>query len=873
MINKSFSLRVSVLSLLFFSFTTFGQVTLFTGQLPGGTDNDNPYELGTKFQVSQVAKITAIRFYNTLNEAGAHTGNIWDANGNLITSVVFVGEAGEGWKTANLTTPLTIYPDNIWTVSVNTNNEYAYTHNGLITSVQNGIIFSVEDGNNGVFNTTPGNFPTSSFSHSNYFRDVVVEEVLSPELPAIALSWPLGGTQIYSNSQTFLWYLNYPWGAPVTYELNISTDPAMATYSSYNAGNQQQFTVNGLLNGTTYYWRVRVIDSHGWVINTSAVESFVSPPNAVTPEAVPSWPIGGPTVYTLNPTLFWYHNIAAFGLDYEIEVRQGDATALTGVANYTTNGNRYHQLNGLEAGKQYSWAVRSHGAAGFSAWSAPQTFTTYGVLSVLVPVPSWPVGDPEVYTTSPTLFWYLNEAGVGLSYDIEVVEGNDPFTGTPTATGIPGTYYQLANLDNGTVYRWKVRSVRGLETSDWSAEAQFHTYSPAPDPGPVVPNLSWPVGNTTVYNTSTTLSWWLGVASDGYTFDVEFTDGGALTGNPTVTGITSFSHFIPLLHAGKTYKWSVRSKKNNVYSAWAAEEEFTTISGIAAVDVPVPSWPIGDNTVYTTDQRLSWYMNGPSAGLTYNLRYSVNPDMSGAIVIPGISETGYDLSNLALGTSYYWEVNSSDGVVTSAWSPTASFVTWSGSWVVVPRPGSPAQGVYISSSAPTLTWYLPTAGNAVTGYSVQIADNPNFINAVTKQTSETNLSILTASGQNTVYWRVSSMNANGDLSAYSSTSVFSNNSPNSVNDGEIPTQFELNQNYPNPFNPSTTISFSVPKESFVTIKIYDVTGTLVKTLVSENKVVGNYKVTFDASALGSGVYFYRLEAGDVAITKKMMLLK
>ncbi|OQY75150.1 MAG: peptidase S8, partial [Ignavibacteriales bacterium UTCHB3] len=78
---------------------------------------------------------------------------------------------------------------------------------------------------------------------------------------------------------------------------------------------------------------------------------------------------------------------------------------------------------------------------------------------------------------------------------------------------------------------------------------------------------------------------------------------------------------------------------------------------------------------------------------------------------------------------------------------------------------------------------------------------------------------------------------------------------------------------PNPFNPSTVISFSVPKEAFVTLKVYDITGTLVKTLVSENKVIGFYNVTFDASSLVSGVYFYRLEAGDVAISKKMMLLK
>ncbi len=85
--------------------------------------------------------------------------------------------------------------------------------------------------------------------------------------------------------------------------------------------------------------------------------------------------------------------------------------------------------------------------------------------------------------------------------------------------------------------------------------------------------------------------------------------------------------------------------------------------------------------------------------------------------------------------------------------------------------------------------------------------------------------------------------------------------------------FNLYQNYPNPFNPSTTINYQIPKSSFVTLKIYDVLGREVANLVNNEKQAGQYNVTFNASKFSSGIYFYRLQAGDFISTKKMILMK
>jgi len=88
-----------------------------------------------------------------------------------------------------------------------------------------------------------------------------------------------------------------------------------------------------------------------------------------------------------------------------------------------------------------------------------------------------------------------------------------------------------------------------------------------------------------------------------------------------------------------------------------------------------------------------------------------------------------------------------------------------------------------------------------------------------------------------------------------------------------PFEFKLAQNYPNPFNPSTKISFSIPAPEFVTLKVYDILGTEVATLINERKEPGVYTINFNASQLASGMYLYRLQAGSYIETRKMVLMR
>ena len=119
------------------------------------------------------------------------------------------------------------------------------------------------------------------------------------------------------------------------------------------------------------------------------------------------------------------------------------------------------------------------------------------------------------------------------------------------------------------------------------------------------------------------------------------------------------------------------------------------------------------------------------------------------------------------------------------------------------------------------------------------------------------------SGVNQIYYRLKQVDFDGTFSYSDIVNV----------SYDVPAEFALSQNFPNPFNPSTRISYFVPKESFVSIKVFDFLGREVTTLVSETKSTGSYELSFDASNLPSGTYFYTFIADNYSATKKMILIK
>ncbi|MBN8569611.1 MAG: T9SS type A sorting domain-containing protein [Ignavibacteria bacterium] len=125
------------------------------------------------------------------------------------------------------------------------------------------------------------------------------------------------------------------------------------------------------------------------------------------------------------------------------------------------------------------------------------------------------------------------------------------------------------------------------------------------------------------------------------------------------------------------------------------------------------------------------------------------------------------------------------------------------------------------------------------------------------------------------YYDISFTNLNTGWASGNSIISNTQNGVTSVSSlsAQVPEKFQLKQNYPNPFNPATIINFDINASSFVSLKIYDMNGREIKSLVNENLSAGSYGVNFNAAELNSGIYFYTLNTGNFRETKKMMLVK
>jgi hypothetical protein len=146
--------------------------SIFAAQTPSGVAS-GAYELGTGFRSSTPGRITALRYYKPAGETGTHVGHLWSSSGALLTTALFSQETSAGWQSATLAKPLAISAGVEYVVSVNSNTAFGATAWLLSTVQKNGALSTVADGHNGLFSTTRGAFPTSSYHASGYFRDLV----------------------------------------------------------------------------------------------------------------------------------------------------------------------------------------------------------------------------------------------------------------------------------------------------------------------------------------------------------------------------------------------------------------------------------------------------------------------------------------------------------------------------------------------------------------------------------------------------------------------------------------------------------------------------------------------------------------------------
>ncbi len=268
--------------------------------------------------------------------------------------------------------------------------------------------------------------------------------------------------------------------------------------------------------------------------------------------------------------------------------------------------------------------------------------------------------------------------------------------------------------------------------------------------------------------------------------------------------------------------------------------------------------------------QLSWSGDEYTGGFSLQVSKDSIFDSDMIIDIADMKDTTFELSGLEGEQTYFWRVAASGNGGKSNYSETFNFTT------AFPKPpvlSEPAHASTVSSINPALKWLKNKVAEK---YNFQLSFNvkmpPNYILLDTTLV-DTTITLLNLNVNKVYFWRVKASNQYGE-SDWSSIWGFKTPAGTNVEDKKVvPKSYLLEQNYPNPFNSRTIIKYSVPVETLVKLKVFNILGIEVATLVNEFKRTGNYAVPFEDSNLSSGIYFYKLETGSYCKVLKMILIK
>ena len=664
------------------------------------------------------------------------------------------------------------------------------------------------------------------------------------------LTYPVGGLTIYDNEPVLSWNVQGPFAA-LTFELVIQEQGGPLVCSSPIVGiSGIQFdTANcatPLVGGTTYEWQVRATDG----VSTSAfsdLETFSILGNGAASASIPSYPVDDLEIYTTAPTFHWYTESEATGLTfvawYKERLGAPEATCAGVQAGGTSLGSvsvTQVDVSGLEPGATYDWCVVTTGVNG-SFESDVAAFMVAGGAEDGLPIASWPVGNPTTYTLEQALHWYVEGASLGITgYTVEVCV-NDSFggAGCSTDSNLTETTYVVSGLNYGDEVVWRVKASYSTgPDSDWTLPASQGGFTVTGALNTLSAELTYPVNGLILHDSSANLSWYVNGATlpQGvvvYEVSWSYTESFSTIGNITTTELTMDTFYnATSLIPGHTYWWRVRVSIDGgvSFGSWSQVGSFEIHPG-ASAPMPRLGSPTRSITVATSSPMLSWILPAPStSALTYDLHVGRSSDLSDATVIEGITQTHFRLTDLESG-QYFWAVRShSEDGTTSPLSSVGTFVA----------NGLFATGVETEDDA-----------DSDAGTGVDVDDD---------RTDD----VRPGDDDN--------VNRDQDTSDEQDASV------EEPADQVLPDEWMLGQNYPNPFNPTTTIEFSMPVTAGVTVRIYNVLGQVVKTLVNGTLPAGTHRVSWDATdatgaSVTSGLYIYRMETTSFQATKTLVLMK
>jgi len=299
-------------------------------------------------------------------------------------------------------------------------------------------------------------------------------------------------------------------------------------------------------------------------------------------------------------------------------------------------------------------------------------------------------------------------------------------------------------------------------------------------------------------------------------------------------------------------------------------EMFVTKTGenTAQPDIPLLTSPANNQIGLSGTINLQWTAGADA--VLFRLQVAKDSLFSNIVSDVEIGKPYRSFSDLEMGNvKYFWRVSANNGAYISPFSQPFSFTTSIKAPLLISPPDS-STGVIRN---PLFRW---SSVNGANGYRFQLATSATFFTAALVYNifplPDTLFTASNLLANKKYYWRVKGLTDTYE-GIFSRTSIFTTGTSTDVEFSLNELEYSLSPNFPNPFNPSTVISYKLPEKTKVSLKVFDITGNEIETIIDQEKDAGQYEVTWNAHSIPSGVYLYKLQTEKFTNVKKMLLLR